>query len=198
MHDQVTGFGEASAVAEDERHYRARLHQGWDILGNTNGGYMLATCANAIAAAVPHPDPVTITGHYLVPIGAADVEIEVETIRSGRTLSTATAIMSEAGGADLLVVLATFGHVDADGEILLADVDPPELPGVAQCSPAEPGEGGIPPVIYDKIDVRNRAEATAFAINPPRHTRITLSKALLTTLIGIYAYAPSLTQHNPS
>ena len=40
---------------------------GWEIAGNANGGYLLAMAARALAGAAGHPDPVTVTAHYLSP-----------------------------------------------------------------------------------------------------------------------------------
>ena len=49
-----------NSVAEGR--YDADLSAGWIVGGGINGGYLLATIANAIRAAVPgKPDPISIS-----------------------------------------------------------------------------------------------------------------------------------------
>ena len=86
--------------------YSATIHEGWDIAGNANGGYLLAIAARSITDATGHPDPLTITGHYLAPGRPGPVEIAVTTHRIGRRHGTASAVIT-AGGNPMLVALAT-------------------------------------------------------------------------------------------
>ena len=65
------GFATATAVELIDvdgatSRYRAAIHDGWDIGGNANGGYVLAVVGRAMAAAMDRP-PLTVTGHYLAP-----------------------------------------------------------------------------------------------------------------------------------
>ncbi|MET0579168.1 MAG: acyl-CoA thioesterase domain-containing protein [Ilumatobacteraceae bacterium] len=60
-------FGDATAVERVAAgRYRGTIHDGWDIGGNANGGYVLAIAVRAMAEEAGRP-PLTITAHYLSP-----------------------------------------------------------------------------------------------------------------------------------
>ena len=64
-------FEQATAVEQvGEGRYRAQVHEGWDIWGKANGGYLAAVAGRAAAHATGKPDPLTITAHYLAPAAA--------------------------------------------------------------------------------------------------------------------------------
>ena len=52
---------ELVGVADGVHRYRAEVHDGWDIGGNANGGYVLAIAGRAMADAVGRP-PLTRHG----------------------------------------------------------------------------------------------------------------------------------------
>lgn len=106
---------------------------GWDILGNANGGYLLALAARAMTEATDRPDCFTITAHYLAPVptmsnpDAADAaptaaRLEVRPVRSGRRFATATSSMYLVGGTggvavddrECLRAIATMGDLGTD------------------------------------------------------------------------------------
>lgn len=111
-----------------------QLTDRWDIVDKPNGGYVLATAVRAMSGAVAnHPDPFTVTAHYLRPSEAGPVDIDVEVVRTGRKLSTITASFSQ-GGKARIQVLGTFGdlneRIEAGGATHLRsgapiDVEPP-------------------------------------------------------------------------
>ena len=88
------------------REWSAAIHPGWDIGGNANGGYLLALAARALAGATGHPDPVTVTGHYLSPGPPGSVRIATQVLKEGKRFATATATMFS-GARPLLAVLGT-------------------------------------------------------------------------------------------
>ncbi len=95
----MTEFDHDTAVERlTENSFRGFVDPGWNIGDNPNGGYLLSLATSAIAAVVPHPDPLSITTHFLRP-GIADThcEIEVDLVRTGRTMSTVKATMRQAG-----------------------------------------------------------------------------------------------------
>ena len=47
--------------------FAGEVHDGWDIAGNANGGYLLAIAGRAMRDASGRPDPVSVTAHYLRP-----------------------------------------------------------------------------------------------------------------------------------
>ena len=97
--------------------FSGQVHPGWDIMGNANGGYLLALVGQALALATGRPDCLTITAHYLAPCPAADITIRVTPVRSGRRFGTATATMTALiSGQEkaILQVLATMADLEND------------------------------------------------------------------------------------
>lgn len=97
--------------------YSTKVHPGWDIMGNANGGYLLALVGHALSNASGRPDCVTITAHYLAPCPAGDARIVVTPVRSGRRFATATAslfLLTDTGEKEIIRVLATLGDLAHD------------------------------------------------------------------------------------
>jgi acyl-CoA thioesterase len=135
MTGALGSFDQATAVdlvdvADGVRRYRAEVHDGWDIAGNANGGYVLAIAGRAMADAMGRP-PLSVTAHYLAPAPPGPCEVVVTTVRDGRRLATCTAALVQAG-TELIRVLGTFG-VPSDRGMHRLDGGPPELPPYDQC-----------------------------------------------------------------
>ena len=97
--------------------FDAQVHDGWDIMGNANGGYVMAIVARALSVATGRPDCMTVTCHYLSPCPAGPAKIDVTVIRSGRRFATASATMwREIDGSPKVIaqVLATMGDLSSD------------------------------------------------------------------------------------
>ena len=60
-----------------EGRYRGFIDPGWNIGDNPNGGYLLSVVTSALADVLPHPDPLSVTTHYLRP-GTAGVACDVD------------------------------------------------------------------------------------------------------------------------
>ena len=59
----------------------------------------------ALDQVLPHPDPLSVTTHYLRPgLPEHDCDIAVEVLRTGRTLSTVRATLTQDGKARLTVL----------------------------------------------------------------------------------------------
>lgn len=124
---------------------------------NPNGGYLLSIVVDALRQASPHPDPLSITAHYLRP-GLADrpCEVDVRVLRSGRQTSTARATLTQDGAARLEVIAA----LGALGEPGVAELAPPapRIPPPEACLPragATPGE--VLPIL-EVLDIRLPAD----------------------------------------
>jgi acyl-CoA thioesterase len=135
--------------------WRGQIAGDWNIGDNPNGGYLLSVAVQALAATLPHPDPVSTTTHFLRP-GVADApcDIEVELIRSGRTLSTARATLSQQGKTRL-AVLASFGDLSESAGIdAKLQIPAPDLPDPADCVPRSGDAQGITLPILSRLDTR--------------------------------------------
>ena len=159
-------FSQASAVRPlGGGHYQARLHEGWDIMGITNGGYMMAVTARAMISETNDRIPVSATGHFLNPGRAGDVEIEVTELKSGRTFTTQRAVMRASEGTILLSVTGSLAEPSSStSETALMAGSPPELPPPADCVRAVSAvDAPFPPPIVDLVDLRIHPEdAQAF------------------------------------
>ncbi len=146
-------FAEATAVAPTgDGTWQGEIRPGWDIAGNTNGGYLLAMGARALLAATGRPDPVSVTGHFLAPGRAGPVTVTTRILKEGRRFATASATL-EADGRPLLSVLGTCGDLSGESDSLLVDGTPPGLPPVDECVPIV-ATGTYPPPFMDKVEVR--------------------------------------------
>ncbi len=108
--------------------YAGAVHDGWDIVGNANGGYVLALAAAAMRTETGRADPLSVTAHYLRPIPAGPVEVDVEVVKRGRQLATAVATMRR-GDTDLLRLIGAFGAAPTEATPSdRLDGGPPRLP----------------------------------------------------------------------
>ena len=106
--------------------FRGQITDRWDIGNIPNGGYGLCVGISALRQALQVPDPLTVTAHFLRPLGHGPVSIDVETVKSGRTLSTAAASMSQQG-LENIRLLATFTDLDKRTGPTIRDGRPPEI-----------------------------------------------------------------------
>lgn len=138
----------------DAGRFRGFVDGAWRIGDNPNGGYLLSLVSSAIGQSVSHPDPLTITTHYLRPgIANEACEIDVDVVRVGRSLSTIRATLRQAGKARL-EVLAGYGDLGAAAGIeSKLTIDRPMVPPPEQCI-ARTGEmQGIELAISERLDV---------------------------------------------
>ena len=147
----------------DEGRWRGHVHAAWNIGDNPNGGYLLSIVLCALREALPHPDPISITTHFLRPGEAnADCEIDIDVVRTGRSVSTARAELRQSGKTKL-VVLAAFGNLAEP--VGIADEFVPEAPSRPDFDACVPRSGalqGIELAINERIDLRlNPALVTA-------------------------------------
>lgn len=126
-----------SSPSSDVISFDAEVHDGWDITGNANGGYLLALVGRALAQATGRPDCMTISCHYLAPCPAGPVVIDVVPVRAGRRFATATATMwRDVDGVrrPIAQVLATLGDLENEPEGVTSMASgPPEMAEFDEC-----------------------------------------------------------------
>ncbi len=167
-------FPADSAVERvEERLYRATVTPGYSVVeGAPNGGFIAAIGARALADALPHPDPVTLTTHFLAPPHEGPVLIEVEVLRAGGRHSTAVARMLQ-GEREVLHVTGTFTDLAGLAErgapsLLLAG--PPELPAPEACAAVGPEapEGAFrAPPIFARMEHRLHPDDVGWTVGRP-------------------------------
>ena len=158
-------FDRGTAVSRREGEppvYDAVLDPGWRIGGGINGGLLLALAGRALSQhlgdAAGHVDPVSLSGYYLSASRPGPAEVRVETVRSGRTLSTGTASLvqhrEDGTPVERLRVLASYGDLSgANGDVRTSAV-PPEMPPPDQCVSSE----HAPPDFLKQADLLQRLD----------------------------------------
>ncbi|MGD9702987.1 MAG: thioesterase family protein [Acidimicrobiia bacterium] len=156
-------FDRATAVsALGDGRFAGVIHDGWDIGGNANGGYLLAIVGRALREVSGKPDPVTITAHYLAPGVPGPLEISTEIVKSGRRFSTISASVVK-DGRRMLQVLAAFGDQSGGtSERLHQAGEPPELPPMQECAARDRQNGMVVAPFIDRIDVRLHPDDVGF------------------------------------
>ncbi|WP_328493810.1 thioesterase family protein [Streptomyces sp. NBC_00414] len=142
--------------------YDIDLSAGWTIINAVNGGYLLAVLGRALADALPHPDPFTISAHYLTASHPGPAVVRTDVVRAGRTLSTGQASLFQYDDAgrevERIRVLASYGDLADLPDDVRTTAKPPAIPPVDQCfgpddSPAPvPGSSAIADRLMLKLD----------------------------------------------
>ncbi|MEU1279488.1 thioesterase family protein [Streptomyces sp. NPDC005805] len=153
--------------------YDAELSAGWTIIHAVNGGYLLAMLGRALGDALPHPDPFTVSAHYLTASQPGPAIIRTETVRTGRTLSTGQAsllqIAEDGTEVERIRVLATYGDLDALGPDVRTAAKPPAIPPIEHCLGPADGPAPIPgsSAITERLDIKLDPATVGWAVGAP-------------------------------
>ncbi|MEK2471567.1 thioesterase family protein [Streptomyces noursei] len=166
--------------------YDAHLSEGWTIINAVNGGYLLALMGRALGDALPHPDPLTVTAHYLTASVPGPAVVRTEVIRTGRTLSTGTATLvqlaDDGSEVERMRVLATYGDLATLPDDVRTTAKPPAIPPYEHClgtSPTPERRGGTPiapdgrpaipgsTAIAGRLDLRLDPATAGWAVGAP-------------------------------
>ncbi|MFI7098206.1 thioesterase family protein [Streptomyces sp. NPDC050161] len=156
--------------------YDAQLSAGWTIIHAVNGGYLLALMGRALGDTLPHPDPFSVTAHYLTASVPGPAVIRTEVVRTGRTMSTgaATLVQFKEDGTEVerLRVLASYGDLDALPDDVRTSAKPPALPPYEHCLGTDSAPEGQPPIpgstaIAGRLAVRLDPATAGWAVGAP-------------------------------
>lgn len=152
--------------------YDAQLSGGWAIGHALNGGYLLAVLGRALADALPHPDPFSVTAHYLSATAPGPAVVRTETARAGRSLATGSASLYQTGAdgqqVERVRVLATYGALAALPEDVRTSAKPPPIPPYEHCIGAEHGSGSASvPEMAARLDLRLDPATVGWALGKP-------------------------------
>jgi acyl-CoA thioesterase len=132
--------------------YTASLTSRWNGTGGAvNGGYLLATCARALALTMPFPDPIVISGFFLRPGAAGPATVRTSLVRSGRTTAFGEVVLTQ-HGKEVIRVTAAFARLGDGGPVFL-DGAPPDLPPPEDCARLSADGHGLPR-IAERIELR--------------------------------------------
>ncbi|MGX1881408.1 thioesterase family protein [Streptomyces sp. NPDC055287] len=153
--------------------YDAELSAGWTIIHAVNGGYLLALLGRALGDALPHPDPFTVSAHYLTPSAPGKAVVRTQTVRSGRTLSTGQASLfqyaDDGTEVERIRVIASYGDLDALPDDVRTTARPPVMPAYENCLGAEAGPAVIPgsSAITERLNIRLDPATVGWAVGAP-------------------------------
>ncbi|UQI47753.1 thioesterase family protein [Streptomyces sp. HU2014] len=146
--------GEGDGGAPGTAAYDVELSEGWTILGAVNGGYLLSVLGRALGAALPHPDPFTITAHYLTTSRSGPAVVRTQVVRTGRRLSTGQAglfqFAEDGTEVERIRVLATYGDLGALTDDVRTTAKPPAMPPLEHCL----GSDSVPPHLVSELTGR--------------------------------------------
>lgn len=97
-------------VADGE--WTARVSPEWSIVGIPNGGYLMSLCLAAAGESVRHPDPLSMTSHFLGTTVPGEAAVQCRAIKRGRSLSV-TAVDLIQNERVTVTSLITWGDLSA-------------------------------------------------------------------------------------
>ncbi len=160
--------------------YDAHLSAGWTIIQAVNGGYLLALMGRALGDALPHPDPLSVTAHYLTASVPGPAVIRTEVVRTGRTMSTGTATLvqfaDDGSEVERLRVLASYGDLGALPDDVRTTAKPPAIPPYEHCLGTDNAAGDTPgarpaipgsTAIADRLAIRLDPATAGWAVGAP-------------------------------
>ncbi|MEV7340253.1 thioesterase family protein [Streptomyces sp. NPDC093544] len=153
--------------------YDIDLSAGWTIISAVNGGYLLAVLGRALAHALPHADPFTISAHYLTASQPGPAVVRTEAVRTGRTLSTGQASLfqydDEGREVERIRVLASYGDLDTLPEDVRTTAKPPAIPPMDQCFGPEDAPAPVPggSAITDRLMLKLDPATLGWALGAP-------------------------------
>lgn len=155
--------------------YDIDLSAGWTIISAVNGGYLLAVLGRALREALPHPDPLTITAHYLTASQPGPAVIRTETVRAGRSMATGQASLfqtdDEGREVERIRVIGAFADLGALPDDVRTSALPPRMPGYADCVSSDDAPEGGPvsgsTAILERLDLRLDPATAGWALGAP-------------------------------
>ncbi|MFE7810877.1 thioesterase family protein [Streptomyces sp. NPDC057433] len=164
---------DTAVVPREPGVYDADLSAGWTIISAVNGGYLLAVLGRALADALPHPDPFTLTAHYLTASQPGPAVVRTQTVRTGRTLSTGQASLFQTDDrgreVERIRLLASYGDLDALPDDVRTSAEPPAMPPVDQCLGSEDGPAPVDgsSAIMDRLMLKMDPSTLGWALGKP-------------------------------
>ncbi|MFJ8919009.1 Acyl-coenzyme A thioesterase PaaI, contains HGG motif [Streptomyces sp. LamerLS-316] len=164
---------DTAVTLREEGVYDAELSAGWTIIHAVNGGYLLAMLGRALGQALPHPDPFSVSAHYLTASVPGPAVIRTQVVRTGRTLSTGQASLFQFAedGTEIerIRVLATYGDLDGLSDEVRTAAEPPAMPPREQCLGTSDGTAPIPgsSAITERLDIKLDPATVGWAIGAP-------------------------------
>ena len=121
--------------------------------GILHGGFLLQSLGELAVSSGPHRDPFAVSAHFLSATRAEPAQVEVQRLRTGRSVTTNRATLSQAGRMCVDAVV-TAGRLPQPGTPFYLDAAPPVLPPLEQCEPNTGLAGDPRNGITEQLDIR--------------------------------------------
>ncbi|MPZ86521.1 MAG: thioesterase family protein [Nitriliruptorales bacterium] len=155
------------AEAQGDGLYKAEISGNWSVGGKPNGGYLTALIARTAGDTLAHPDPLSITAHFLRAPTPGPASLDVEMIRSGRAHANVAAGLHQDDG-ECVRMLGVFGNLAAVDGPTAVDAQPVELAPLEQCVPAQGTlPGGVEVTLTRQFDSRYDPRTIGWARGEP-------------------------------
>ncbi|MFK7956537.1 MAG: thioesterase family protein [Lysobacterales bacterium] len=116
-----------------DNRFSIHIPPGWDVAGNTNGGYLMMEAARIMCALAERQKAVSVTGHYLRPVGHGPCELRCQVLKQGRRLTTVRADVYFQQKMALTVLGAFADNIEPDEAARIFTQGPPTLPPPPNC-----------------------------------------------------------------
>ena len=164
----VDAFDAATAVTKvRDGVYTAVLAEDYSVLGNPNGGYLLAVVARAATehlaeVGTEHPHCLAASASFVRAPRCGEVEVELAVHRAGTRISHVRATVRQDGHVAVDAQLSC-GRLAPVADVRYQVPCPLSLPDVAACE-RRPADGleGITVAIMDRVDLRLDRATTGF------------------------------------
>jgi hypothetical protein len=148
--------------------YDVELDGSWSVGTKPHGGYLLTTMAG-LALDEEHPHPMAVSAHYVSSPDAGPAVVEVERLRTGRSVASSRLRLSQ-DGAVMVEALLSSGRYDAEAVPFWSapGARPPELPPLEDCprAPADRPDGSRIGQL-DHVDLRIDLATAGWAFGAP-------------------------------
>lgn len=134
----------------EDNFYKGELTDAWSIDGAANGGYSMAIAARALSDCLYHKDPLSITGHYLARAEPGPVDLHIEKLSEGKSISNATLKFIQFG-EERIRFTASFTDFDKSKGDTLYERKALEFPSINDCIKM-PYVDGFTPTLEKQID----------------------------------------------
>ncbi|MFO7699341.1 MAG: thioesterase family protein [Acidimicrobiia bacterium] len=153
-------FDEAIAVDQDSG--TVAFPERWTMgPGFAHGGYLMSVALAGARALTTHPDPITMSAHFVRPGKVGSASLHRELLKAGRSLSTVRSDIVQEGSV-AVATLTTFGDLTSAGDIGYRSVSMPLLPPPQDCLATDPGANQLVPTMVRNLDLRLTPASTAW------------------------------------
>ena len=111
---------------EGDGRWAVRVSNRWNIDGVPNGGFLMALCLIASGEHISHPDPLSMTSHFLGPTMPGEAAIATRVIKKGRSLSVSAVDLIQNGRVSV-TSLITWGELSTFQGPTGPVLSPPDL-----------------------------------------------------------------------